>query len=154
MHYMRMAGDFGRSLFFWHMGGLLENAYRLDDRTMAISELKSYFQKNYDKNSYFYTSNNERFRRNLYDIYLGGLDMEKFPRLFKRAIPFRMNVRLEEFVKEYICMEQDIHMEEMKESVVLYGRMCRKIENTRTEIEVSLRREMTGHGVIQMIRYL
>ncbi len=121
--------------FFWHRGGLFENEYRTEGRTMAISELKAYLQHNYEKDAYFYTSNNERFRRNLYDIYLGGLDMEKFPRLFKRAIPFRMNVRLEEFVKEYICMEQDIHMEDMKESVVLYGRMCRKIENTRTEME-------------------
>lgn len=69
----------------------------------------------------------------------GGLDMEKFPRLFKRAIPFRMNIRLEEFVKEYICMEQDIHIEDMQESVVLYGRMRRKIEETQTEIG-----ELTG----------
>ncbi|MBO5373263.1 MAG: AAA family ATPase [Lachnospiraceae bacterium] len=121
--------------FFWHTGELFANEYRTDGRTMAISELRAYLQHNYEKEAYFYTSNNERFRRNLYDIYLGGLDMEKFPRLFKRAIPFRMNVRLEDFVKEYICMEQDIHMEDMKESVILYGRMCRKIENTRTEIE-------------------
>lgn len=69
----------------------------------------------------------------------GGLDMEKFPRLFKRAIPFRMNIRLEEFVKEYICMEQDIHIEDMQESVVLYGRMRRKIEETQMEIG-----ELTG----------
>ena len=61
--------------------------------------------------------------------------MEKFPRLFKRAIPFRMNIRLEDFVKEYICMEQDIHIEDMQESVQLYGRMCRKIEAAMREIE-------------------
>lgn len=121
--------------FFWHRGSILENEYRSNGRAMAISELKDFLQHNYEKEDYFYTSNNERFRRNLYDVYLGGLDMEKFPRLFKRAIPFRMNIRLEEFVKEYICMEQDIHMEDMKESVILYGRMCRKIESTRTEIE-------------------
>lgn len=121
--------------FFWHKGGLLENEYRIDGRAMAISELRDYLQHHYDKEDYFYTSNNERFRRNLYDIYLGGLDMEKFPRLFKRAIPFRMNIRLEDFVKEYICMEQDIHMEDMKESVILYSRMCRKIQITREEIE-------------------
>ena len=106
---------------------------------MAIGELKNYLQKNLTREEWFYTSNNERFRRNLYDVYLGGLDMEKFPRLFKRAIPFRMNIRLEEFVKEYICMEQDIHIEDMQESVVLYGRMRRKIEETQTEIG-----ELTG----------
>ena len=67
-------------------------------------------------------------------MYLGGLDMEKFPRLFKRAIPFRMNIRLEDFVKEYICMEQDIHIEDMQESVILYGRMRQRIEDTAEEI--------------------
>lgn len=121
--------------FFWHRGSLLESEYRSNGRAMAISELRDYLQHNYEKEDYFYTSNNERFRRNLYDIYLGGLDMDKFPRLFKRAIPFRMNIRLEEFVKEYICMEQDIHMEDMKESVILYGRMCNKIQAARAEIE-------------------
>lgn len=65
----------------------------------------------------------------MYDIYLGGLDMEKFPRLFKRAIPFKMNIKLEDFVKEYICMEQDIHIEDMQESVMQYGRM--RSENRR-----------------------
>lgn len=126
--------EIGR-LFFWHKGGIPENGYRTAGRAMAIGELKNYLQKNLTREEWFYTSNNERFRRNLYDVYLGGLDMEKFPRLFKRAIPFRMNIRLEEFVKEYICMEQDIHIEDMQESVMQYGRMRQKIEDTCREIE-------------------
>lgn len=69
----------------------------------------------------------------MYDIYLGSLDMEKFPRLFKRAIPFKMNIKLEDFVKEYICMEQDIHIEDMQESVMQYGRMRQRIEDTLKE---------------------
>lgn len=122
-------------LFFWHKGGLFENHYRVGSRAITMNELRETLQKNYAKEDQFYTSNNERFRRNLYDVYLGGLDMEKFPRLFKRAIPFRMNIRLEDFVKEYICMEQDIQIEDMQESVVLYGRMCKKIEATMQEVE-------------------
>ena len=98
-------------LFFWHKGELIPGDYRTESRAMTISEVRSYLQQNFPKDEMFYTSNNERFRRNLYDVYLGGLDMEKFPRLFKRAIPFKMNIRLEDFVKEYICMEQDIHIE-------------------------------------------
>ena len=125
--------EIGR-LFFWHKGGLHPGDYRTATRAMSMSEVRDYLQQNYAKNEQFYTANNERFRRILYDVYLGGLDMEKFPRLFKRAIPFRMNIRLEDFVKEYICMEQDIHIEDMQESVVLYGRMCRKIEATMAEI--------------------
>lgn len=125
--------EIGR-LFFWHKGGIPENGYRTAGRAMAIGELKNYLQKNLTREEWFYTSNNERFRRNLYDVYLGGLDMEKFPRLFKRAIPFRMNIRLEEFVKEYICMEQDIHIEDLQESVMQYGRMRSKIEETMEEI--------------------
>ncbi len=60
--------------------------------------------------------------------------MEKFPKLFKRAISFRMNIKLEDFVKEYICMEQDIHIEDLQESVMQYGRMRSKIEETMEEI--------------------
>ncbi len=128
-------------LFFWHKGAMIPGEYRTESRTMTIGEVRDYLQKHFSREEYFYTSNNEHFRRNLYDVYLGGLDMEKFPRLFKRAIPFRMNIRLEDFVKEYICMEQDIHIEEMQESVQLYGRMCRKIEAAMEEI-----RELGGIG--------
>ena len=127
------ANDFNR-LFFWHKGAVPADNYRIAGRVITINELKARLKKEYGREDYFYTTNNERFRRNLYDSYLGGLDMEKFPRLFKRAIPFRMNIRLEDFVKEYICMEQDIHIEEMQESVVLYGRMRKKIEDAKMEL--------------------
>lgn len=120
--------------FFWHKGPLWENGYRTGERTMTIQEITGYLQSHYAKEDYFSTSHNERFRRQLYDVYLGGLDMEKFPLLFKRAIPFRMNIRLEDFVKEYICMEQDIHIEDMQESVMQYGRMRKKLQDTAVEI--------------------
>lgn len=127
------SNDFNR-LFFWHRGPAPEDLYRRSGRVITIHELKTWLNQAPDREDSFYTANNERFRRNLYDCYLGGLDMDKFPRLFKRAIPFRMNIRLEDFVKEYICMEQDIHIEQMQESVVLYGRMRRKIEDARNEL--------------------
>lgn len=127
------SNDFNR-LFFWHRGSVPQDFYRRAGRVITINELKAWLNAQFPREDFFYTTNNERFRRNLYDCYLGGLDMEKFPRLFKRAIPFRMNIRLEDFVKEYICMEQDIHIEEMQESVVLYGRMRRKIEDARNEL--------------------
>ncbi len=121
--------------FFWHKGPLWENSYRTGFRTMTLEEITCYLKSHYDSHEFFLTSHNERFRRQLYDGYLGGLDSEKFPLLFKRAIPFRMNIKLEDFVKEYICMEQDIHIEDMQESVMQYGRMRKKIEDTCTEIE-------------------
>ena len=120
-------------LFFWHKGGILENAYRTEEHAMTISELRKYMQKNFKKEDFYFGTSNERFRKQMYDIYLGGLDMEKFPRLFKRAIPFKMNIKLEDFVKEYICMEQDIHIEDMQESVMQYGRMRQRIEDTLKE---------------------
>lgn len=120
--------------FFWHRGALLENNYRMEKRVMSTEEVKEYLTRKFDKSEYFVTSRNETFRRKLYDDYLGGLDMEKFPMLFKRAIPFKMNSRLEDFVKEYICMEQDIHIEDMQESVIQYGRMQKKIMDTAEEI--------------------
>ncbi len=121
-------------LFFWHTGEFLENHYRTGKRCLTTLELREYLQRTFSPERFYCGTSNERFRRQLYDIYLGGLDMEKFPRLFKRAIPFRMNIRLEEFVKEYICMEQDIQIEDLKESVMQYGRMRGKIEETAEEI--------------------
>lgn len=121
--------------FFWHKGSLLDNDYRMERRPMSTEELKEYLGRAFDKNDYYTTSRNESFRRRLYDDYLGGLDMEKFPMLFKRAIPFKMNSKLENFVREYICMEQDIHIEDMQESVMQYGRMQKRIMDTRAEIK-------------------
>lgn len=122
-------------LFFWHKGEIPKNHYRTKERAMATTEVREYIQKNREKEECYFGASNERFRRQLYDIYLGGLDMEKFPRLFKRAIPFKMNIKLEDFVREYICMEQDIQIEDMQESVMQYGRMRQKIEDTMKELE-------------------
>ena len=121
-------------LFFWHMGELLPNHYRSEGRCLTTAEMRAYLQRSFTPEQFYCGPSNERFRRQLYDIYLGGLDMEKFPKLFKRAISFRMNIKLEDFVKEYICMEQDIHIEDLQESVMQYGRMRSKIEETMEEI--------------------
>lgn len=122
--------------FFWHKGSFLDHGYRSGKRTMTIQELEEVLERTMQKEDFFTTSHNERFRRLLYDCYLGGLDSEKFPLLFKRAIPFRMNIRLEDFVREYICTEQNIHIEDMQESVMQYGRMRQKIEETCREIKI------------------
>ncbi len=133
-------------MFFWHKGPMPKHEYRVTgsasgedaaggSRPMSTEEVKNWLLQNFPKEDTYFGSHNERFRKQLYDIYLGGLDAEKFPLLFKRAIPFRMNIKLEDFVKEYICMEQDIHIEDMQLSVMEYGRMRRKIEDTCKEIE-------------------
>lgn len=121
-------------LFFWHTGELLPNHYRSEGRCLTTAEMREYLQRSFTPEQFYCGPSNERFRRQLYDIYLGGLDMEKFPKLFKRAISFRMNIKLEDFVKEYICMEQDIHIEDLQENVMQYGRMRSKIEETMEEI--------------------
>ena len=121
-------------LFFWHTGELLPNHYRSEGRCLTTAEMREYPHRSFTPEQFYCGPSNERFRRQLYDIYLGGLDMEKFPKLFKRAISFRMNIKLEDFVKEYICMEQDIHIEDLQESVMQYGRMRSKIEETMEEI--------------------
>ena len=126
--------EIGR-MFFWHKGPIPDHQSRKADRTMSIDEVKNWLLANYSKEECYFGSHNERFRKQLYDIYLGGLDAEKFPLLFKRAIPFRMNIKLEEFVKEYICMEQNIHIDDMRQSVTEYGRLRHRIEDTCKEIE-------------------
>ncbi len=155
--------EMGR-LFFWHAGGILDNHYRGEKRALSTAEIQEYLQRILPPERYYCGPSNERFRRQLYDVYLGGLDMEKFPRLFKRAIPFRMNIKLEEFVKEYICMEQDIHIEDLQESVMQYGRMRTQIEETLAEVEklreireiydsYRKRRREAGSGAYQMTRW-
>ncbi|MCI8981740.1 MAG: chromosome segregation protein SMC [Hungatella sp.] len=139
-------------MFFWHKGPIPDHEYRTGDkgRPMSTRELKEWLLDNFSKENCYFGSHNERFRKQLYDIYLGGLDSEKFPLLFKRAIPFRMNIKLEEFVKEYICMEQDIHIEDMQQSVMEYGRMRQKIEDTCREIE-KLKEICGQHGEVQAV---
>lgn len=133
--------------FFWHKGSLPDNNYRTKDRAMTKDELTDYLNKSFEKGESFHTARNEAFRRKLYDDYLGGLDMDKFPMLFKRAIPFKMNSRLEDFVKEYICIEQDIHIEDMQESVMQYGRMQKKIADTCAELK-ELERIQAGYRAV------
>ncbi len=148
-------------MFFWHKGPIPDHQYRAvgnhkDNsrpsfgRAMSTEEVKLWLMGNFQKEGYYFGSHNERFRKQLYDVYLGGLDSEKFPLLFKRAIPFRMNIKLEEFVKEYICMEQDIHIEDMQQSVMEYGRMRQKIEDTWKEIE-KLKDICGQHGQVEDI---
>lgn len=121
-------------LFFRHKGGILSNRYCADKRCLTTGEVREYLQRTFLPDEYYCGPSNERFRRQLYQIYLGGLDMDKFPRLFRRAIPFRMNIRLEDFVKEYICMEKNIHIDDLQESVMQYGRMRSRIEETMAEV--------------------
>ena len=138
-------------MFFWHKGPMPDHEYRKSDRTMSIDEVKNWLLSNFSKEDCYFGSHNERFRKQLYDIYLGGLDAEKFPLLFKRAIPFRMNIKLEDFVKEYICVEQNIHIEDMQQSVTEYGRLRHRIEDTCREIE-SLKKICAQHEAMAAVR--
>ena len=121
-------------MFFWHSGPLLSNQYREGDRVLSIRELKEYVQDNYGKEDYHFSRTNEKFRNELYSNYFGGLHPKHFPALFKKAIPFKMDMKLEDFVKNYICTENDIHMEDMQDSVAQYTRLKRRLEDTKKEI--------------------
>jgi uncharacterized protein YPO0396 len=121
--------------FFWHKGPLPDSYYRTAERTMSIDEVKAFIRNNYPTDQYYFESTNDRFRVKLYDVYLGGLNPERFPQLFKKAIPFKMDIKLPEFVKEYICIEQDTNIEDMQESVTQYGRMCRQIKDIQEEVK-------------------
>lgn len=122
-------------MFFWHKGGLLENSYRYEGKTMTLNQLKEFLSRSRSNEDWWISRTNDKFRSKLYETYLGGLDERKFPMLFKKAISFRMDTKLEDFVKEFICVEKDIHIEDMQESVVQYVRLKRKLEDTKNEIE-------------------
>lgn len=122
-------------MFFWHKGERLLNGYRYDKNTMTCNQLKEYLKRSLNAEDWWFSRTNEKFRQRLYDTYLGGLDDRKFPMLFKKAISFRMDTKLEDFVKEFICVEKNIHIEDMQESVIQYVRLKRKLEDTKAEIE-------------------
>jgi uncharacterized protein YPO0396 len=121
-------------MFFWHTGELAPNRYREGEKVLSVSELRDYIQSNYSKEEYFFSRTNEKFRNELYSNYFGGLHPKHFPALFKKAIPFKMDMKLEDFVKNYICTENDIHMEDMQDSVAQYTRLKRRLEDTKKEI--------------------
>lgn len=122
-------------LFFWHRGKLLSNGYRYEKKTMTCNQVKEYLSRKFEQEDWWFSRTNDKFRTRLYETYLGGLDERKFPMLFKKAISFRMDTKLEDFVKEFICVEKDIHIEDMQESVIQYVRLKRKLEDTKSEIE-------------------
>ena len=123
-------------MFFWHSGEMASNCYREDDRVFSINELKEYVQNHYTKEEYFFCRTNEKFRNELYSNYFGGLHPKHFPALFKKAIPFKMDMKLEDFVKNYICTENDIHMDDMQDSIAQYTRLKRRLEDTKQEIQL------------------
>lgn len=123
-------------MFFWHKGPIAPCAYRDGERVFSIQELKVYLSENYGKEEYFISRTNEKFRAELYGNYFGGIHEKHFPALFKKAIPFRMDMKLEDFIKNYICIEKDIHIEDMQDSVAQYTRLKRKLEDTRKEISL------------------
>ena len=120
-------------LFFWHKGGILENAYRTEEHAMTISELRKYMQKNFKKKISILEQATRDLENRCMTSILAVLIWRNSQDCLKRAIPFKMNIKLEDFVKEYICMEQDIHIEDMQESVMQYGRMRQRIEDTLKE---------------------
>lgn len=121
-------------MFFWHSGPLAANCYRDGDKVLSVNELKDYIQNNYGKEDFYFSRTNEKFRNELYSNYFGGLHPKHFTALFKKAIPFKMDMKLEDFVKNYICTENDIHMEDMQDSVAQYTRLKRRLEDTKNEI--------------------
>ncbi|WMJ89702.1 ATP-binding protein [Anaerocolumna sp. MB42-C2] len=121
-------------MFFRHKGELEQGIYREDGRVLSISELKEHMKINYEAEDFYFSRTNEKFRNELYGSYFGGLHPKHFPSLFKRAIPFKMDIKLEDFVKNYICTENDIRIEDMQESVAQYTRLKRKLEDTKNEI--------------------
>jgi uncharacterized protein YPO0396 len=146
-------------LFFRHSGPLAPNCYRDGEKVFSVGELKEYIEANYSKEDYYFSRTNEKFRNELYTNFFGGLHPKHFPALFKKAIPFKMDMKLEDFVKNYICTENDIHMEDMQDSVAQYTRLKRRLEDTKSEITLltdigqQYSRYETHSGQIEQLQY-
>lgn len=125
--------------WFWHTGALLENNYQNgDNKTLTIGELKDYLKRNFSQDEYFLTTTDVRFRNEIYNNYFGGLSEERFIALFKKAIPFKMDMKLDDFIKNYIFTQVNIRIDDMKDSVAQYSNLKLKLEDTKGEIELLL----------------
>ncbi len=125
--------------WFWHGGSIPEHQYRNEEeKAFNIAELKDYLKKNYPQDEYFFTSTDGRFRNEIYNNYFGGLPDERFIALFKKAIPFKMDMKLDDFIKNYIFTEVNIRIDDMKDSVAQYSNLKLKLEDTRREIDLLL----------------
>lgn len=121
--------------WFWHNGPFPQNEYRnKENKPLAIDELKDFLKKNFSQDKYFLTTTDTKFRNEIYSNYFGGLPEERFIALFKKAIPFKMDMKLDDFIKNYIFTEVNIHIDDMKDSVAQYSNLKLKLEDTKQEI--------------------
>ena len=65
--------EIGR-MFFWHKGPIPDHEYRKTDRAMSINEVKNWLMESFSREECYFGSHNERFRKQLYDIYLMDSD--------------------------------------------------------------------------------
>lgn len=123
--------------WFWHTGGIPEQEYRNpENKPFTIDDLKNYFRTNFSQEEYFFTSTDIKFRNEIYSNYFGGLPAERFIALFKKAIPFKMDMKLDDFIKNYIFTEVNIHIDDMTDSVAQYSNLKLKLEDTKQEIQL------------------
>jgi uncharacterized protein YPO0396 len=123
--------------WFWHTGAFFENHYRgNENKPLTTGELKDFIRKNFVSEDYFLTTTDVKFRNEIYSSYFGGLPAERFIALFKKAIPFKMDMKLDDFIKNYIFTEVNIHIEDMKDNVAQYSNLKLKLEDTKREIEL------------------
>ncbi|MHB8127673.1 MAG: ATP-binding protein [Mobilitalea sp.] len=123
--------------WFWHTGPIFEDHYRSsDNKPLTTDELKDFIRKNYVAEDHFLTTTDNKFRNEIYSSYFGGLPAERFIALFKKAIPFRMDMKLDDFIKNYIFTKVDIHIDDMKDNVAQYSNLKLKLEDTKKEIEL------------------
>lgn len=122
--------------WFWHTGPLLENKYRIDERKpLSIDNLRDFIKKNFPQDEYFLTKTDIKFKNEIYNNYFGGIPAEHYISLFKKAVPFKVDMKLDDFIKNYIFTEVNIHIDDMKDSVTQYSNLKLKLEDTKKEIE-------------------
>jgi len=123
--------------WFWHTGKVFEDHYRSsENKPFSTDELKDFIRKNFVAEDYFLTTTDMKFRNEIYSSYFGGLPPERFITLFKKAIPFKMDMKLDDFIKNYIFTEVNIHIDDMKDNVAQYSNLKLKLEDTKKEIEL------------------
>ena len=76
--------------------------------------------------------NNRQYQEAFLSRHMGELNRKYFD-LFKKAIAFNVDMGIDQFIRQFVCQEDDLKLEKMLESFRDYNKMLRIIKTTKEE---------------------
>ena len=114
------------SQFFILNNEIPENKFISAKKPLTISEFKSAFSGG------IFPDSSKTYRKELLTK-LGHLN-DKFFRIFKKSVAFNVDTNLEDFIKNFICKDEILDVEEMQEDIRQLNQFKDEITNLENEI--------------------